>query len=204
MKQPPPLIFNKDNSVNSDNDNDDLKQNLKLISFLLERVDIDFKNDTNELKMQMKCLNELMMCLDETLLLKYVIIKRLNLLNDLFCLNKKLIFNNSSNKHMSPLNYSKEYEQFDMFEAVFFLKESHQSRLKLIIETEASQQHEEMVDESMRMIRVFQFEKKVQTNKIDKCQKLKCNNYKENVKKVSSNICKNFFLFTFFPLSLIQ
>ena len=176
-------------SDNIDNDNHELKQNLKLISFLLERAAIDLKNDMNELKMQMKCLNELM-CLDETLLLKYVIIKRLNLLNDLFCLNKKLIFN-SSNKSMSPLNYSNDYEQFDMFEGEFFLKESHQSRLKLIIEIEASLQQDDMAEESMRMMRVFQFEKKVQSNKIDKCQKLICND-KGNVKKIPSNICKNF------------
>jgi hypothetical protein len=159
------------NSCNKHVDSyEDINSNFKLITSLVDQLELNLTvsshlgQDINELRQRLNNLEDLIRyhkANPDLKLAEYLVLKRLNSFNDLFSLNKTLIFSNDITTNLSPLLYLSNYEDFGAYENDF-LKNVHLTRFKLIIENEFSHCTH---DEYASMIRVFQFEKKLQTNK---------------------------------------
>jgi len=159
------------NSCNKHVDSyEEINSNFKLITSLVDQLELNLTvsshlgQDINELRQRLNNLEDLIRyhkANPDLKLAEYLVLKRLNSFNDLFSLNKTLIFSNDITTNLSPLLYLSNYEDFCAYENDF-LKNVHLTRFKLIIENEFSHCTQ---GEYASMIRVFQFEKKLQTNK---------------------------------------
>jgi hypothetical protein len=187
-------IFTDQNAYNKNVDSfDEINGNFKLISSLVDQLELNLTSsshlnqDINELRQRLKRLEDLIRYCKTNPHLKlaeYLVLKRLNSFNDLFSLNKTLIFSNEITTNLSPLLYSTKYEDFYKYENEF-LKNVNLTRYKLIIENETSQCTQ---SENGSMIRVFQFEKNLKRNTKPSCiQQLTAMNGSDDTKKENTN-----------------